>query len=165
VRVRAETVRPMLLHGLPPRTDESGAAVPDGAASPHARAGLFLGRAMELLLPALDANDEEKLAAALSFYTSIFSSCVALVGTEAPGGDNGTAGARADVAAKRGAVEVGIDLDSFACDLLRRLFMAVDTLQSGKEGVSMGDDDACAPAQSSVLLDPASCHQAPSCSS
>lgn len=128
-----ETVRPLLLHGLASQPgEESGAAHGGDNLGPRERAGLEIGRAMSLLLPALDGNDEDKLLAALSFYTSVFSSCTALVGIdEAP--RNG-----------HGAVPVGIDLSAFAADLLHRLFAAIDTLQSGKESMAIGDDDAYA---------------------
>ena len=135
----AETVRPMLLHGLPARKDESGDSIMDEFETPQRRGAHFLGQAMELLLPAFDANDEDKMLAALSFYTSVFSNCTALCGTESMGNEAG-----AGEAAGHGALNVGIDLETWACDFMRRVFTAVDTLQSGKDSASMGDDDTCA---------------------
>jgi hypothetical protein len=128
-----ETVRPMLLHGLPPRKDDNGCAIDDGAVSPRHRACLALGTFMELLLPALDANDEDKLLSALTFYSSVFSNCCAVEGTES-----------GEVEGMRPAVYLGIDMDAFAPELLRRIFAAVDTLQSGKQSMAIGDEDACA---------------------
>lgn len=118
----------MLVHGLPALADGAGDVVADGAASPHERARFEIGRAMELLLPALDANDEDKLLAALSFYTAVFGACTALEGPRGSGEG----------------VNLGIDLVAFVQELLQRLFAAVDTLQSGKESTGMGDDEGCA---------------------
>lgn len=143
----------MLLHGLPPRKDESGADVPDGAPTPRHRAARWLGRAMELLLPAVDANDDDKLMAAVSFYTSVFSNCVALKGSESAAlMDSDIAGLdrhSVDLGDEhsdqgRAAVDLGIDVKVFACEFLQRIFAAVDTLASGKEGAHMGDEEPCA---------------------
>jgi hypothetical protein len=95
---------------------------------------------MERLLPALDANDEDKLFAALSFYTSVFSSCVALVGLESA------------ERMQEGTLDVGIDLVAFVREFLQRLFAAVDTLRSGKEGAGAVDEDTCALSLAAFLL-------------
>ena len=46
--------------------------------------------------------------------------------------------------ARAAALDVGIDLEAWACELLRRIFTAADTLASGKDATAMGDEDMCA---------------------
>ena len=94
-------MRPLLLAGLPPRQDvASGDLMPDDFTSPQRRAAAFIGAAMEQLLPAVDANDEEKLLAALTFYNAVFSAVTGLRGAESAGlPEDGAAAASGELAA------------------------------------------------------------------
>jgi hypothetical protein len=133
------------MHGLPPQKDSAGNDIQDGATSPHHRAVREVGRVMERLLAAVDANDEDKLFAAISFYNSVLSTSTALVGVES------SECMHAGACMREGALNVGIDLVAFVRELLQRLFAAVDTMHSGKEGTGAVDEDTCDSATAPLL--------------
>lgn len=121
----------MLLYGLPPDDSaDNGAAAeaPDDGLTAHQRAAAAVGGALEALLPALDANDDGKLRAAVALFNSVLSSVVALCGGE-PGDD----------AAGEGGLAVGVDLQYWAVEVVERLMEVVRTLQA-HEGAAGGDD-------------------------
>lgn len=127
----------MLLHGLPAEEDTSDAAyATDPSATPQQRACMHIGRLMELLLPAIDANDETKLDSALSFFNAVLCSTVKLCSATATDASVATA---ASVG-----LPLGIDLRSWAVELVERLFEVAVTLHGTREA-SGHADDACAP--------------------
>lgn len=68
----------MLLVGLAATPAE--VEVMDGEYEARDWAAMELGRAMMLLLPALDANDRQKTQSAIGFYLAVFSNCVTVRG-------------------------------------------------------------------------------------
>ena len=72
----ADVVRPLLLYGLPACEGlEEFALATDAEVTPQQRACMHLGRLMEALLPAIDANDEAKMDVALCFYNAVLCRC------------------------------------------------------------------------------------------
>lgn len=143
----------MLLYGLPPDDEPpgDGAAVPaDDGMTSQQRAAAAVGAALEALVPALDANDDGKLRAAVAFFNSTFCSVVALCSDDPCAALSGTAeaapgGAGADAGEGGGGEEglpVGIDLQYWAVEVVERLMEVARTLQA-HEGAG-GGDDGCA---------------------
>lgn len=75
----AEVVRPLLLYGLPASADLGEFDAGSTDTMPQTRACMHVGRLMEALLPAIDANDEAKMDAALCFYNSVLCRYVQLL--------------------------------------------------------------------------------------
>lgn len=129
--VHAECIRPMLLYGLP-QDDSADAAAAAGTAgdglTPHQRAAGAVGSALEALLPALDANDDGKLRAAVALFNSVLCSVVALRDGEVDSD-----------AASNGGLAVGVDLRYWAVEVVERLMEVAGTLQA-HEGATGGDD-------------------------
>lgn len=77
---------------------------------------------MELVLPGLDVNDQNKSEATISLWLSILSNCVAFRGTRDPP----TAQNAPDSERLRSAVPLAFDAEDFVLELLRRLAALID---------------------------------------
>lgn len=136
----ANTVRPMLLYGLPaevllpPEQDSEGRSQrlpwelseePGSAAYPASAAGLQLdrgvagqvvGQIMMALLPCIDASDESKTRAALKFYMTVLASIQRLPGPDVEGPSPLTG---------------ALDTEAWVSELISRLLALLEGLESG----------------------------------
>lgn len=108
--------------------------------SPHGQACQEIAAAMMLLLPGLDANDQTKAEAALAFYLSVLSNCVAVAGLDAP------------PVPGQPAIELPLYLCDFMPQLMQQLFSMVDALRGNagamdSGGCVPGSTNACPTAQ------------------
>lgn len=82
---------------------------------------------MMLLLPGLDANDQAKSEATISFYLSVFGNCVAVSGLDGPPETE----------------KPGIELPLFLCDFVpqfvQQLFVVIDALKGSTDAVDSAD--------------------------
>lgn len=109
--------------------------------TPQQHACLHIGQLMELLLPAVDANDEDKLTEALNFFNSVFYSAVKLSSKSPLDDDHSASTSRAgDVTG----LPLGIDFESWAIDLVDRLVHIGHTLE-GTGAAAGNTDDAYVP--------------------
>lgn len=136
---RAGCVRPLLIHGLPDTQDLGEFSMAVGTdMSPQQHACLHIGQLMELLLPALDANDEDKLTEALNFFNSIFYSCVKISSKSPLDNEAGTSSSAPSDGVE--GLPLGIDLESWAVELIKRLVHIGNTLEGSREAAGNTDD-------------------------
>jgi hypothetical protein len=72
----------LLLYGLPASEDLgelAGLAATETSITPQQRACMHVGRLMEALLPAIDANDEAKMDVALCFFNAVLCRCLSVL--------------------------------------------------------------------------------------
>lgn len=139
-RIRSGCVRPLLIHGLPDTEELGEFSLAAGIdMTPQQHACLHVGQLMELLVPAVDANDEDKLTEALNFYNSVFYSTVK-ISSKSPL-DNETSASSSTAADEDVAgLPLGIDLESWALELINRLVHIGHTLEGSREAVGNTDD-------------------------
>ena len=130
----------MLLTGLHPEPlvdgvdahmatgDDDGGT--DDSFAPQRAACTFLGEAMMALLPGIDANDQDKSMATISFYLAVLSNCVAFTGVDQPA-EEGT-----------GVLQLGFCAEDFVIGFLQRLFGVIGDLEvtAGSADGTTGSD-------------------------
>jgi hypothetical protein len=107
--------------------------------TPQQHACLHIGQLMELLVPAVDANDEDKLTAALSFFNSVFYSTVKLCSKSPLQTEPAATSSSAPSDGVEG-LPLGIDLESWALELVQRLVHVGHTLEGSNQAAGNTDD-------------------------
>ena len=107
--------------------------------TPQQHACLHIGEVMQRLVPAVDANDEEKLTEALNFFNSVFYSSVKLSSRSPLDAESGASSTSAPTNGVAG-LPLGIDLVSWAVELIDRLVHIGKTLEGSREAVGNTDD-------------------------
>ena len=107
--------------------------------SPQHHACMHIGEVMQRLVPAIDANDEDKMTEALNCFNAVFYSSVKLSSKSPQHEDSSTSSSEASLDSVAG-LPIGIDLVSWAVEVIKRLVSAGNTLEGSREAAGNTDD-------------------------